>query len=466
MALAAAGTWLRFALKGTLFIDTHTWPFVASSAVAGAGLILAGVGSLRLARSAGRLSWRALWWWTLAVHGVALAALALTSKDVFMNLAFGALKRAGLSPYAHAPVALGDVPLVKLLAPEWAKDRSPYGPLFHPFAALADALGTAIGPPLWGPFFSFKALLLAALLAALALAARHLRRTRPDEAAGIFAILALGPVLAWEVTAQGHNDGLLFVALVAFLVAASAGREALAVVALAAGVGIKYSVSPLLGLYLVLVARRSFARAAGLALLAALVLAAAIAPEWGSLTMRSVPLVGGDVGGGVILHCHSLADLVCLVLEALALPTASLAAYRILAASSAVLCAAVLLVTAWRARTLEQMARGYLVFLFTMYLTVPWFQPWYVAWALPFLIVEPDPQWRRFVALFAVITVAQWALPLDPVTNVVADAWAAWRILRLLRGADDVATATDAPAAVRARRRTTLPLQPQEASHD
>ncbi len=445
MVLAAGGTWLRFGLERTLLIDTHTLPFVAASAVAGAGLILAGVASLRLGRSAGRLSWRSLWCWTLAVHGVALASLALTSKDVFMNLAFGAQKRAGLSPYAHAPVALGDAPLLKLVAPEWAKDRTPYGPLFHPFAALADGLGTAIGPPIWGPFFTLKALLLAALLAALALGARHLRRARPAEAAETFAVLALGPVLAWEVTAQGHNDGLLFLVLVAFLVAASAGREALAVLSLAAGVGIKYSIAPLLGLYLVLVARRSLVRAVGLTVLAALVMAGAIAPEWGSITMRSVPLLGGDVGGGAILHAHSLADLVCLSLEALALPTASLVAYRILSGGSAVLCAAVLLVTAWRARTFEQMARGYLVFLFTLYLTVPWFQPWYVTWALPFLVVEPDPRWRRFVALFATITVAQWAVPLDPFTTVVADAWAAWRILRLLRGADD--RATDAPAA-------------------
>lgn len=447
MALAAGGTWLRFWLEGTLLLDTHSRPFVASSAIAGAGLILAGVGSLRLAPLAGRLSWRALWCWTLAVHGVALASLALTSKDVFMNLAFGALKRAGLSPYAHAPVALGDAPLVQLVASEWAKDRTPYGPLFHPFAALTDGLGAALGPPIWGPFFSFKAVLLAALLAALALAARHLRRTRPAEAAETFAVLALGPVLAWEVTAQGHNDGLLFLALTAFLVAASAEREVLAVLALAVGVGIKYSIAPLLGLYLILVARRSLARAVTLALLAAIVMAAAIAPEWGSITMRSVPLVGGDVGGGVMLHAHSLADLVCMVLEALAGPTASVIAYRILSATSAVLCAAVLLVTAWRARTFEQMARGYLVFLFTLYLTVPWFQPWYLAWALPFLVVEPDPRWRRFVAVFAVVTVAQWALPLDPVTTVIGDAWAAWRILRLLRGADDRAGATDAPAA-------------------
>jgi len=36
------------------------------------------------------------------------------------------------------------------------------------------------------------------------------------------------------------------------------------------------------------------------------------------------------------------------------------------------------------------------------------------------------------VAGFAALSVALWAVPLDPVTNVAVDAWAAWRLARLL----------------------------------
>ena len=82
---------------------------------------------------------------------------------------------------------------------------------------------------------------------------------------------------------------------------------------------------------------------------------------------------------------------------------------------------------------MEHLARGYLRFLFALYLTAPWFQPWYVVWALPFLLVERDPRWRRFVALFAVVSVVQWAAPLDPVTTVAGDGWAAWQLWRLRR---------------------------------
>jgi hypothetical protein len=98
-----------------------------------------------------------------------------------------------------------------------------------------------------------------------------------------------------------------------------------------------------------------------------------------------------------------------------------------------VVCAAVLLAVAWRARTLEALARGYLLFLFALYLTAPWFQPWYVIWALPLLLVEPSAPWRRFVAIFSVVTVVQWAAPLDPITTVAGDVWAAYRIWSLVR---------------------------------
>src|SRR5436853_7719117 len=63
MALAAAGSWLRFALERTPRIDVHSVPFLLASAVSGAGLIVSGVCSLRLAPRASRLSWPALWRW-------------------------------------------------------------------------------------------------------------------------------------------------------------------------------------------------------------------------------------------------------------------------------------------------------------------------------------------------------------------------------------------------------------------
>ncbi|HEX9577529.1 MAG TPA: hypothetical protein VF993_07240 [Myxococcales bacterium] len=437
MALASAGTWLRFALSGTARIDTGGWPFIAASAVAGAGIILTGVCSLRLGPRAHRLSWPALWRWALAVQACSFPAQALTSSDVYTNLAFGTLSLTGLSPYAHSPAALGDSPLVALVPPRWVNDPTPYGPLFIPLARAAAWAGARAGSPIWVTFYAFKGILLAALLIALGLAARHLR-AQAKSGAETFVALGLGPVLAWEISAQGHNDGLLVLAMVAFLVLAASGRELAGGVVLAAGVAVKYALAPLLGLHLLLVARGSPARAAVLVLLSSLLLAAAFIPEWNAVTLSAVlPMVGGETAR----HAHSFTDLVCLALDALGRPQASLRAYRALSAVSAAACGVALLAAAWRSRNLEQLARGYLVFLFALYLTAPWFQPWYLTWALPLLLVERDPQWRRFVALFAVVSVSQWALPLDPLTTVAADIWAATRIWRLPR-ADPPAAAS------------------------
>lgn len=426
MALATAGTWVYFVRFGSARIDTGTGAFLLASAVSGVGLIVAGVCAIRL--RADRLSWRALWIGALAAQGLALPALALTSSDVYTALAFGNIGLSGHSPYATSPSTLTGSPLLALVPRRWAGDPSPYGPLFHPVVVLAAAVGSWLRSPFWASFYAYKALLLAAIGGGLVIAARHLRTADPSHGRETFALLALSPLLAWEIAAQGHNDGLLFLAAIGFLAAATAGRQLIAVAALAAGVMVKYALAPLLGLYLLVVARGSPGRAVVLALFALALAAAAFAPEWQVLTFRSVlPMVGGETAR----HAHSLTDLVCGVLERVGRPAASATAYRILSLASALLCTGLLLRAAWRARTVPQLGRGYLHFLMALYLTAPWFQPWYVSWALPFLIVEPNREWRRFVALFSVVTVVQWAAPLDPVTTVIGDAWATWRLWTL-----------------------------------
>ena len=444
MALAAAGSWLRFALEGRAHIDVRSRGFLLGSAAAGAGLLVTGVCSLRLARCAGRLSWPTLVRWGFAVQACAFLALALTSSDVFMNLCFGALSLGGQSPYASTPSLLGPSPfLVPVADVRWIHEASPYGPFFHRLAALAVGVGTRTAWPVWASFWAFKALMLAAVLAALAVAARYLATVRTDAAAEVFATLALGPLVAWEIAGQGHNDGLLFLFLVVFLVAASRDRPALAASALALGITIKYALAPLLGLYLLLLARSSRRRGLLLGILSAAIVGVAIATEWHSISLKALlPMVGGDPGR----HAHSLTDLVCDLLDGQGQPAASAVAYRLLSGASTLVCGALLLWTAVRARSLQDLARGYLLFLMALYLTAPWFQPWYVLWALPFLLVEPDPRWRRVLSLYAVVTVVQWAAPLDPVTTVMGNVWAARHLWGLLR--DERAAAETPPAAL------------------
>ena len=147
MAIATGGSWLRFALQRDLRLDTHAWAFVIGTLVAGLGLALGGACSLRLSARTDGLSWRSLGVWTVALLGVALPSLALTSSDVFTNLAFGALSLNGQSPYLHAPAELGG-PLATLVPARWVRDPTPYGPLFHPVVRLAAWIGDSAGSPL------------------------------------------------------------------------------------------------------------------------------------------------------------------------------------------------------------------------------------------------------------------------------------------------------------------------------
>ena len=444
MALAAAGSWLRFVLARTPRIDTHGIAFLLASAVSGAGLILSGVCSLRLAPRADRLSWRALWAWTAAAQLGAFLALALTSKDVFFYLCVGALKLAGFGPDVIRTAALQGTALLDPVGGEvWIDEPSPYGPLFHAIAAGAAWVGRRSGSPLWGTFWTLKAVMLAAVVTALAVAARHLASWRPAVAAEIFVPLALGPLVAWEISGQAHNDGLLFLATIVFWAAAAKGRDAWAVVALSAGVAVKITLAPLLALYMILIARTSWRRAFALGLLSLLVVSAAVATDWASFSPRAVlPLLGGNA----TRHAHSLADLLCLAFDSLGMPAASALAYRLVSTASFLLWAALFAWVAVQARTLVDLARGYLLLMMAIYLTAPWFQPWYVIWVLPCLIVETDERWRRFIALFAVISVAQWILPLDPFTTVIGDAWAVTRLWSLLQLGSERSEAPEAAA--------------------
>jgi hypothetical protein len=82
------------------------------------------------------------------------------------------------------------------------------------------------------------------------------------------------------------------------------------------------------------------------------------------------------------------------------------------------------------------LARAGIVILLGYFLTTPWFEPWYATWLLPLCLLERDPRWQRLVARYAVISVVQYALPLDPFTTVIGNLWIAYQWWRLWRGAN------------------------------
>lgn len=424
--VAGAASWLRFALEGTLALDTGTAAYVGSALLLGAGLAVAGWCALGLERRAGPLAPAELRW-ALLLQVAAFPALALTSRDLFSNVAYGELQRLGRSPYLEGPRAVGGA-LLAQIAPRWADTPSPYGPVVSIVSRVAAAAGAGLSSPVWGGGAAFKLAMAAAALATVLFAYAEARRHDPAEAARRFAILAFSPLLAWEISAQAHNDGLLVLALMVFVWAAGRGRDHVAVAAVTAGALVKIAAAPLLVLYLLLVGRRSPRRAAGLALVATGLAVALVAPYWrGLATLGGLRVATG--GGDVQRHAHSLADLLALVLQPVA-PRAAAVAYWACWTGSIVLCAAIGIRAALRATSVERVVHGGLSVFLAYCLTTPWFQPWYATWLLPLAVAERDPRTRRIVAVYAVLTAAQWAVPLDPVSTVAVDAWVAvawWR---------------------------------------
>ena len=167
-------------------------------------------------------------------------AAPLTSSDLFHYLVTGRLQALGLNPFA---VPLGDVDAGVLTAPSPPRAGSATPPRTvcsrtWPPRAAAEA-GRLRSDRRRGAAVAFKLMMAACAAAFTALAARWLRAHRPEkEGARTLALVAFCPPIAWEITAQAHNDGILLVALAIFVAAALDGRDLnTATLAIAAGTG-------------------------------------------------------------------------------------------------------------------------------------------------------------------------------------------------------------------------------------
>ena len=427
LAIAAGASWLRVALAGSLRIDTAATAFWVSSLLLGAGLGLSGVCAWRLMQLAPGQPRRALLW--LSMPGQLLMALAapITSSDFYQYVAYGLLQAAGKNPLAFGPDALGPTPLLALVPQRWLTQPSVYGPVMLAVFRATAFLGELVGSPLWGTAVAMKLAMTACTVFAIGLAARMLSsRPGPQHDAGL-AAFAFSPLLAWELTGQGHSDAVVLVALVAFVWAATSERPLWATLAITAAALGKLTLLPILALYLLFLLRRGPVRAVAYGL-AALALSAAL----------MIPYVPGFPGFGPFLSAvrstrsHSLGDLLAILVTPLG-PAAQELAVRCSFLLCIGLCAAVFATVAVRARTVHQLIRGGLVFLIAWDMTVPLFQTWYISWLFPLALVDPDARWMRLVSLYGIWSVLQWIVPLDPVTTVALDGWVVWQTVRLLR---------------------------------
>jgi hypothetical protein len=150
--------------------------------------------------------------WAVVALAAAWFVPVLFSSDVYAYAAYGEMARAGLDPYALAPVGAADA-LVRDAQVQWgtAFPVCLYGPAF---VALARFLVTTLAP--FGPLVqldAFRVTASAAFLLCVPLAYFAFKGDRAERLRAA-ATIGLNPAAIW-CAAEGHNDAIALAAILA-----------------------------------------------------------------------------------------------------------------------------------------------------------------------------------------------------------------------------------------------------------
>ena len=350
----------------------------------------------------------------------------LTSSDIY-----DALFRARISthyggnPFTDLPQQFASDPFYAYVA--WQRDPSPYGPVWELLAAVASRLG---GDSLFANLLGLK--LLAAISWAgcwglVAALARQLG-VAPLRAGYLFAAC---PLVLFESIGNGHNDLTMVVFMLAAYLALLRGRLGLAMPLLTLAVLVKFV--PLLLLPAALVySWRKFGPKMFSGLLAGTGFSLAIAllcyaPYWRGFASFA-PLQRGQ------LLTNSFAALG--VQSAVSLGFGLAQARGFFIASGLLLAVGFALWQAsrlWQATDLDDALIGGAASFFACLLAfaLVWWQPWYVAWLLPFVALRPQGGWLAVLLGFlagGLLAFSFYSFAKEKVAVTYFENWLAWVI--------------------------------------
>ncbi len=379
----------------------------------------------------GRLPWAIVLGGAAAAGIVLLFLLPFDAADIFDNIVHGRI----LGIYGQNPfVAIGGNfpkdPFVPYMAWPWAP--SAYGPFWEVLAALTARLA---GNSVVANVLAFKLLCGVFLAASIGIVALILRKLAPERALAGTLLIAWNPIILYETLGHGHNDIVMVFWILAAVRAQLNRNYTTSIVALLAGMLVKFI--PVLFL-----------------------------PAAGLLALRDLP------GAKARLRFVLVTGLVSVVVVALAygvfwhgtqtltidrretMLTTSLPAWlwawilhlrpgrydpnalaKTISQGAAVLTALFALlegVRAWRDRSWLSLTRSALhVTLFYLLVTCIWFQNWYAVWPLGLAALLPVgyelavAQIVGFGTLSKPLIAAPWLLWRTPFPDQV------WRELRL-----------------------------------
>jgi alpha-1,6-mannosyltransferase len=162
------------------------------------------------------------------------------SIDVLTYVAHGYMGNLpGVNPYVTTAAAVAQTDFARQLAPfGWlpVHGLSPYGPLWTQLEI--SAFGVAGG--VLSTLLLIKTMVVAASFGSAALIWKILGRVRPEDQLLGTLVYLWNPVIVVEFAAEGHNDALMILCLLASLALCVSGRPALSMVASVLGVLVKY----------------------------------------------------------------------------------------------------------------------------------------------------------------------------------------------------------------------------------
>jgi len=432
--LALSATWLHYAWSGGLKLQV--WPRTANvvvpSAAAGLALVLLGWCCVNVYRGATRADLKRVLLTSLLVHVILLAALPLSSTDLFSYLAYGELAAHGMDMKLGGSALLPGSAFGRLA--QWQTTPSVYGPLADLLMSAAGHVGAWLDSPVWGAGVTYK--LIVGMLDLAGIYGVYRLARRGDTTPSGFALFGLNPLLAWEVAAQAHNDGFIVAGAVAYLLALSHKRETLGVASLMFGVLSKFLLAPTVGLHLWATLRNNVKRAVALSLLLLVILVAFCAPRWtpGATLATWLPQLRPGVYPAYAA-ATSVFSTLWRTLEVTVHPSegthaALYSAYGWLGRMALLGMLALLLP---RVRNTADVPKASLLVLLVLLATAPTYAPWYVTWILPFAAVVTERRWQLLALGMTVVAAPALSVPLLWFVLPLSQLAASWALLRWTR---------------------------------
>jgi alpha-1,6-mannosyltransferase len=407
--ICTGSSWGHYAATGSVRLDEHPRSAALHWANLGAtlGLVLLAVFCVVVYRTVTSKDLPRVLASSTVVHVVMLGALPLTSTDFFTYLAYGELSARGLDPRFHTPKELVGSELLNLTT--YHVTPSVYGPVANFMIEIAGQVGSWVESPLWAAGACYKLLTGLVVLAAILVVYRMARASEDDALARGFVVLALNPLLAWEVEGHAHNDGLVILFSALFLWAVWQKRHALGIVSLVLGTLSKFVLAPLIPLQLRVAARSGLARGLALGLLAAAVTAAIYGITWAgpeTFASWSRPFKS-DLGFGASLHT--------VLLKAVRVTGASEALQNLVHAGyvwiGRIILLSVGLSLFLRIRTEKELALAAVLLYVTILSTAAVLAPWYFTWLLPFAAAQANRRWQELVLLMTLSAAPGFGIP-------------------------------------------------------